>query len=202
LDRYNFYKKNGIYLIWVLDSFKKEKKSPLVKHIQYLTQFENIFRLDESTSELKLRCIYKSVKLTDTNKLITPWVEQSIKLSELKFNTTSNEVYFYNYPNEKVRALKRQKLIEIENKKSLAEEERKRIEEEKKRELNRAKERAKQIRDNIRIAKNSKPSMFVQIQNDIKNLNELERKELNKVLNLKKENFPILQWIQKMIEQL
>src|SRR5258705_11193250 len=64
LSRYEFYKKHGMYLIWILDNFDIHNQGTLEKDIKYLTKYENFFKLDENISDtLNLECEYKDVYL-------------------------------------------------------------------------------------------------------------------------------------------
>jgi len=51
LSRHDFYKEQGIYLVWILDNFNVRDQSQLERDIKYLTKYQNFFKLDE-TSEL------------------------------------------------------------------------------------------------------------------------------------------------------
>lgn len=97
LDRYNFYKKLGIYLIWILDNFDVQAQSQMVRDIKYLSAYQNFFKLDEKTSDLNLLCTYKKPFINESNKLISPWRVQSVPLSGIEFDQNQYQIYFYNY---------------------------------------------------------------------------------------------------------
>ncbi|WP_417355356.1 DUF6035 family protein [Flavobacterium sp.] len=48
INRYEFYRRNGMYLIWILDDFDVQGQSQIERDIKYLTEYQNFFKLDES----------------------------------------------------------------------------------------------------------------------------------------------------------
>lgn len=96
LNRYFFYKKHGIYLIWILDNFDIHNQGQLERDIKYLTKFENFFKLDETSDTFKLQCEYKFPFLTDDNKLLTKWLQKSVSLNQIKFDLENYQIYYYN----------------------------------------------------------------------------------------------------------
>lgn len=107
LDRYNFYKGKGIYLIWVLDNFDVQAQSQMVRDIKYLSDHQNFFKLDETTSDLKLICTYKKPFINERNKLISPWRSQPVPLADIKFDQSVYQIYYYNYDQALVSEQKR-----------------------------------------------------------------------------------------------
>lgn len=99
LNRFEFYKKNGIYLIWILDNFNlhRQKPSQLERDIKYLTKYQNFFKLDEVSQDFKLSCEYKFPFLTEDNKLLNKWKNQSVSLNELSFDSIDYQIYYYNF---------------------------------------------------------------------------------------------------------
>jgi len=122
LSRYDFYKKHGMYLIWILDNFDIHNQGTLERDIKYLTKYENFFKLDENVETLKLLCDYKFPYLTDNNKFLTKWLKKSVELNELKFDSEVFQVFYYNFGDNKTKTetLQKQKeeeLKEVERKK-------------------------------------------------------------------------------------
>lgn len=99
LNRFEFYKKHGIYLIWILDNFNlhREKPSQLERDIKYLTKYQSFFKLDEDSQHFKLSCEYKFPFLTSDNTLLTKWKNKSVALDELNFDTIDFQVFYYNF---------------------------------------------------------------------------------------------------------
>ena len=127
LNRYNFYKKNGIYLIWILDNFDIHNQGQLERDIKYLVKHENFFHLDESTNDFTLICRYKQPFLTDRNQIRTPWIEKSVSLNQIKFDNENHQIYYFDLLSslKKVENEKNTKLQKIEEEKRIQFEEEK-----------------------------------------------------------------------------
>lgn len=97
IDRHEFYQRNGISLIWILDDFNINGQKQMERDIKYLTEYQNFFALDESSEAFRLKCTYKYVHLTEQNQVRTKWVTKSIAFSQLKFDERTKQAYFYNY---------------------------------------------------------------------------------------------------------
>ena len=188
LSRYDFYKENNIYLIWILDNFDIHGQSQMVRDIKYLSKYENFFKLDESCDEFKLSCQYKFPFLTDDNKLLTKWLNKSVPLNEIKFDSESYQIYYYNFGDNKIqREQERQKkeieLKEIERKRDIELKEAKRKQEQEE-ELNNAKRKAKEIIYTIRELRRIKSQDFTPAKKLIQELDDYEIHILNEELNL------------------
>lgn len=128
LSRHNFYKKNGIFLIWILDNFNIHNQTGLERDIKYLNEYQNFFKLDERTESFKLICDFKKSYLTESNQLRTKWINESIALGQLKFNNQIYQAFFYNfdenYKNNEIFQIQKEKAIieakaEVNSKKEL-----------------------------------------------------------------------------------
>lgn len=97
IDRHEFYQRNDISLIWILDEFNTNGQKQMERDIKYLTEYQNFFALDESSESFRLNCTYKYVYLKEHNQVHTKWVTKSIALSQLKFDKKTKQAYFYNY---------------------------------------------------------------------------------------------------------
>lgn len=135
ISRYEFYKRNGMYLIWILDNFDVQGQNQTERDIKYLTEYQNFFKLDENTNDFRLLCTYKFPFLVENNKLLTKWIEKSISLSQLKFDKELYQAYFFDFK-KKLELKEKERLINIE-KEEKAETERKKA-----RKLNNAKEKS------------------------------------------------------------
>lgn len=192
LSRYEFYRKHGMYLIWILDKFDIHNQGTLERDIKYLTKYENFFKLDENSKTLKLECEYKFPFLTDENNLLTKWIKKSVSLSELKFDDEAFQAFFYNFGDNKTKteALQKKKAEEIK------ESERKRLEQ---RKLERAERKAKNLVAKIADFRKRKMLVFNTISSEVSEMNDLEVEILNKVLNLKGKRTvgkpPLIKWI-------
>ncbi len=191
LSRYDFYKKHGMYLIWILDNFDVRNQGTLERDIKYLTKYRNFFKLDEKSETLKLECEYKFVRLTNDNKLQTPWVKKSVSLNDLKFDSEVFQAFYYNFGDNKSRTETLQKQREQE----IKEAERKKREQEK---LENAKKTAKNIVAKIADFRKRKIQNFECISNELEELDDFELSVLNETLNLKEKNkSPLIKWIDK-----
>ncbi|WP_179020774.1 DUF6035 family protein [Winogradskyella forsetii] len=97
IDRHEFYQRNGISLIWILDDFNINGQKQMERDIKYLTEYQNFFALDESSESFRLNCTYKYVYLTEFYQVYTKWITKSIAISQLKFDDQTKQAYFYNY---------------------------------------------------------------------------------------------------------
>lgn len=189
LSRYNFYKKHGIYLIWVLNNFDIHNQSTLERDIKYLTKYENFFKLDEQSQTFKLVCDYKIPFLTADNKLLSKWNRKSVSLNELKFDNNIFQVFYYNYGDNFLRmeSFQKQKVEEIEDA------ERKAIEKIK---LRDADIKAKNIIKEIGRIRKQKVQDFNGISHEIHELDDFEVRVLKENLNLEaREGSPLIKWI-------
>lgn len=119
INRHDFYKAHGIYLIWILDNFDLQKQSQLERDIKYLTTHQNFFKFDEQVTEFRMLCEYKLPFLTYDNNLHTKWVTQSVSLEELQFDETARQVFFFDFgeklkKQEHAKKIRDQELNEIE----------------------------------------------------------------------------------------
>lgn len=197
LSRYEFYKKNGIYLIWILDNFDIHNQGTLERDIKYLTKYENFFKLDEKSETFKLRCDYKYPLLTDGKELRTPWAEKSVSLSQIKFDIFDCQIYYHNFGEKKTE----QEVLQKQNAELIKEEERKKAAE---RKLSNAKWKVTNIISGIKELKKlskKESQVFNSVTFEISELNQYELNILNSSLDLnnraKYKNPPLLQWIGK-----
>jgi competence CoiA-like predicted nuclease len=197
LSRYEFYKKNGMYLIWILDNFDIHNQGTLERDIKYLTKYENFFKLDEKSETFKLRCDYKCPLLTDGNELRTPWAEKSVSLSQIKFDNFDCQIYYHNFGEKKTE----QEALQKRNAELIKEEERKKVAE---RKLSDAKWKANNIISEIKELKElskKESQVFNSVTFEISELDQYELDILNSTLDLtnraKHKTPPLLKWIDK-----
>ncbi len=195
LSRYNFYKKNGIYLIWILDNFDIHNQGQLERDIKYLVKHENFFHLDETSNDFKLICQYKHPFLTDRNQIHTKWVDKSVSLNQIKFDDINFQVYYFDLINNltKIENEKNTKLEKIENEKKLQ------IEKQK---LSDAIFYSDNIIEKIKDRKKREVYYYNDIIQLIEGLNEFQLEIFNNKLNIikrDKEKKPALnQWISEV----
>lgn len=178
-SRHEFYKKNGIYLIWILDKFDPEKSTQLVRDIKYLNQYQNFFKLNEKSENFQLECKFKESYVTSFYTVQDKWVEKSVKLDQLTFDSFEYQVFYLNYNSNR-------KLIE-EKAKGLKEEKchSEKVEEERI-QIEQATELATSIIEQIKVAKARNSLYFDDISTRISKLSEIELKILNDTLEISK----------------
>lgn len=190
LSRTNFFKEHGFYLIWVLEEFdaRNDVKS-FQRDIKYLSVYQNFFKLDQHSEDLKLKCDYKKAYITST-QVKTTWVTKSINLSELSFNENTYQVFYYNFP--KILSIRENQLKEkIEIKERKEKEERK---------LQKQKEDIDLVENLIeQIKKNKKTGEFDDLKGKLICLRDNQIEILNNKLNLTNLNeSPIVIWIKQV----
>jgi len=188
LSRYEFYKKNQMFLIWILDNYDIYNQGTLERDIKYLTEYQNFFKLDENSDSLKLLCRYKLPILADDNSFLTKWLAKSVSLAQLQFDTNCYQVYYYDFGSNKTKVEKKQKARESE----LREIERQKQEEQRKKE---AHEKAKSIISEIRFLRKELNPSFEGLLQIIEELSPLELEILNGSLGLVKRDEPVIRWI-------
>ncbi|MBD0832515.1 DUF6035 family protein [Aestuariibaculum sediminum] len=171
INRYEFYRRNGMYLIWILDNFDVQGQSQTERDIKYLTEYQNFFKLDESTDSFKLLCTYKLPFLTKNNRLKTKWIEKSIDLSQLQFDTVLYQTYFFNLQ-ESLEAKEKERLEIIEK------EERAETERIKTRKITQAKEKTEAIINELRLLWQNQSNYFNPVKKKVFKLNDFELKML------------------------
>lgn len=157
--RSEFYKRNKIYLIWIMDEFNAYKQRMLDKDIKYRTKYQNIFQLNERTTTLELNCHYKKPFLYYEDKIRCRWENKNLSLNELHFDEDYN-VYYFDYQSEY------RKLNDI------VEETQLRREENEKR--GRAMTKIEPIIRDIRYCHNYNVQSYKNIKDDLKSLDEYE----------------------------
>ncbi|WP_179022119.1 DUF6035 family protein [Winogradskyella forsetii] len=171
--RHEFYKRNGIALIWILDNFNIHGQTQTERDIKYLTEYQNYFSLDESSTSLRLNCTYKYVFLNDQNQVLSKWITRSIALSQLKFDIDTMQPFYYNYGlklklMEELK-LRRLKKLEVQQ-----------IKKEESRQKQASKDIVSDLESEIRDVWASKHPNIAVIQRMILNLNEYEQQLLSK----------------------
>lgn len=187
-SRYDFYKKHGMYLIWILDNFDIHNQGTLEKDIKYLAKHQNFFKLDEKVTEiLTLECEYKDVLITEANKLLTIWQKKSITLHQVQFDDECYQIYFCKFDDNKAEAeiqqKKRAEEIELEKKRAAA-----------KKRQQYAESKANNIIEEIKRLRDRKVQNFADISIQISVLDEYELEVLNSCLEFTKKS-PIIRWL-------
>lgn len=98
LNRHHFYRKQGIYLIWVLENFDlKIGIKSFARDIKYLAPHQNFFHATRDDSIFALDCEYKECFIATNGAIRSKWVQKRVSLTELTFFQETKQVYFYPY---------------------------------------------------------------------------------------------------------
>lgn len=97
LGRYNFYRKHGIYLFWILDSRTHSVQQQMEKDIKYLFPHQNLMAVVEQSKELQLNCRYKASFIHDETSVRDVWKNVTLRLSDLHFDETMVQAYYWNH---------------------------------------------------------------------------------------------------------
>lgn len=102
LSRYDFYKRNGIFLVWLLNDLTVlDNTSQMEKDIKYISNHQNYFKFDENSETFNLICKFKSTHLSTQNQYYDEWKTVYIDLEKLNFDFENTEIFFYNFGEEK-----------------------------------------------------------------------------------------------------
>ena len=107
-SRYHFYKRNNIFLVWVLEDMDliRENKNTMSLDIKYLAQHHNLFKLNEKATDFQLTCSYKDYFI-DVRTVKSKWREKSVTLNLLKFSTPEYQVFYKNGLQNKEKSLRK-----------------------------------------------------------------------------------------------
>ncbi|CAM3913830.1 DUF6035 domain-containing protein [Mucilaginibacter galii] len=126
LDRYNFYKDKGMYLIWILDDFDVQSQTQMVRDVKYLNSYHNFFNLDENAKAFGLSCTYKKPVINSKEQIVTPWIKETVRLQCLRFDPETVQAYYFDFELEK--RLQEQRLREIIAERKASEEKQRELE--------------------------------------------------------------------------
>jgi len=99
LERYNYYKNEEIYVLWIVDKFDFENNRQFIKDLQELNNYQNIFRLNEESDDLILYCSYPEVYITKGLGIKDRIIEKQVSFINLNFDDNF-QIFHYDYPNE------------------------------------------------------------------------------------------------------
>ncbi|KZE76179.1 hypothetical protein AV926_16175 [Myroides marinus] len=114
--RYDFYKKNGIYLIWITDlKSLPTNLDNYVRDIKFVWRDHNLFSIaDHENDKLVFTCNYKQPFIHNNKEVHSKWIKKNISLNDLFFNTTEYYCYYYPFSLESIK--KQEELTELEHK--------------------------------------------------------------------------------------
>lgn len=114
LKRHEFYKRNQIYLVWILDDFDVSGQSQTEKDIKYLNQHQNFFYFNDVGRTHSLVVQFKTGHVNIDDKVYTRWEHEHVTLSDLKFDSAEHQVYFKSLRDEmhRVETIKLERSLE------------------------------------------------------------------------------------------
>ncbi len=193
LNRYNFYKKHNMFLIWILDNFDIRNQGQLEKDIKYIAKHQNFFKLDEGSDKFMLECQFKHLYLNSYLEVHAHWQKQSIGLNQVTFDKSDYQIFYSNYELN---------LRSIENLQYQKQVEQRRISKEKEEQEREADARAKawEIKDRIDHLKSIHSVSYVDVNFKIADLDSYEIDIFNEEIGLFGRKTPeIIQWIDTVI---
>lgn len=128
LERSDFYKQEGFYLIWILDKFSTDLKEQTFSQTDILVSSNyNVFVFDKEMEELSkkrnqlhLKCNYTYYTI-EKNKLSSPlWGIEIITLQQIHYDEEFR-AYFYDTKSEKEKCLKKIEIKKEERRQQLYE---------------------------------------------------------------------------------
>ena len=130
--------------------------------------------------------------MTVDNKLLTKWVKKSVSLNELNFDSEIFQIFYYNYANNKTKI----ETLQKQNAEKIKDVEKKRLEQLK---FEYAKKHAQNIVTKIADYRKRGIQVYVNIANELKEMDNYEVEVLNKTLSLKGKFIdhkpPLIKWI-------
>lgn len=98
--RHEFYQRNEIYLVWVLDNFNPKNATQTAKDIKYLNAHQNYFSFNDHATPVSFTVHFKEGLINERNEAYYQWNKQIISLSELKFDTQEYQVFYVSFADE------------------------------------------------------------------------------------------------------
>ncbi|HEV8511970.1 MAG TPA: DUF6035 family protein [Cyclobacteriaceae bacterium] len=102
--RHEFYLRNQIYLIWILDDFDVKGQTQTEKDIKYLNKHQNFFYFNDLSSTQTLVAQFKEGFVNSQNKMYFKWKHEFISLNDLHFDNKEYQVYYRSLEKETQKA--------------------------------------------------------------------------------------------------
>lgn len=99
LNRYEFYKNKGIYLIWIVDYFNSPRElESFQRDIKYIWDHQNLFKYNDFDGRgFQLECHFKQPYLFNNNNVREKWTSSKALLSALTFSEVDYSCFYFNY---------------------------------------------------------------------------------------------------------
>lgn len=179
--RYDFYKNNGIYLIWIIDLKNMPTElSNFQRDIKYVWTHQNLLSVDDNEDDkLALECYFKEPFIYKNEVIHNRWNNVRVSLNDLIFNVQEYYCFYYHFSYELGR--KENELSYIKRNLELREEEE--IKSLKKEE---AKEKIISLLSKMKVYR-SRGWNFYSMKKEVDNFSYLEIDALKSAVNLNKE---------------
>jgi len=98
--RHEFYKRNKIYLMWVLDDFKPKESNQTERDIKYLNAHQNHFCFDDHVTPATFIVHFKEGLIDYKNKAYYKRRKESVFLHELNFDSEEFQIFYISLAEE------------------------------------------------------------------------------------------------------
>lgn len=98
--RHEFYQRNEIYLVWVLDNFNPKNTTQTARDIKYLNAHQNYFSFNDHATPASFTAHFKEGLINHRNEAYYEWNKQTISLSELKLDMKEYQVFYVSFADE------------------------------------------------------------------------------------------------------
>lgn len=98
--RHEFYQRNEIYLVWVLDDFNPKNTNQTARDIKYLNAHQNYFSFNDHATPASFTVHFKEGLINHRHEAYYEWNKQTVSLSELKFDATEYQVFYVSFADE------------------------------------------------------------------------------------------------------
>ncbi|HCZ35475.1 MAG TPA: hypothetical protein DHV26_06055 [Cytophagales bacterium] len=98
--RHEFYQRNEIYLVWVLDDFNPKNTNQTARDIKYLNAHQNYFSFNDHATPASFTAHFKEGLINHRNEAYYEWNKQTVSLSELKFDKKEYQVFYVSFADE------------------------------------------------------------------------------------------------------
>ncbi len=114
--RHEFYQRNEIYLVWILDDFNPKNTNQTARDIKYLNAHQNYFSFNDHAAPTCFIAHFKEGLINHRNEAYYEWNKQTVSLSELKFDTKEYQIFYVSFADEERETQEEIKLSAIEKK--------------------------------------------------------------------------------------
>lgn len=182
-ERNTFYEKLGIYLMWIMEDVDIDVRRNLDIDIRTRNVFNHSYSINTASEVLGFYCLYPLKKISQGQEIRREYEIKEISFPELKFDQDSFQLYYFDAPitrdTEKSPSLQLSPLSNVHD--TLYKEE---IDNESVVDPHEASVAAKEIQEQIKIARKAGAKDYSSIQSNIRYASSPTISKLNDILNL------------------